>query len=272
MKIHHLIVKAVCILISVNTYAAEFNVEQGFARFVADVKAHNHHQTKKLHSSDIYYDVNDEINAYVYTYLLPNNTENKPQKTGGLKETPEVALGVTPESFLEKKQKLTALRQQQVSPKEIAQARNELRKLEKQMRQRDRFVTIVISASLEKGPVLDRYFGLPHHIYKQGLIKAQATKQGRALPSQAKVIMVSPQELYFSLDEQQNVASKSKSVANTDSKGKSSISLMSINNGSVKSKAIPQQVKVSTTQSISEREILREWKIFRNVFLNREVK
>jgi hypothetical protein len=260
-----------CLLVSINVLALESRVEQGLARFVADVKAHNYHQTKKLHSSENYYDMDSEINAYVFTYILPNsanNKENKSQQSLTVKVAPEV----TPESFLEKKQKLKTLRQQHADAKEIAQARNELRKLEKQMRQRDRFVTIVISASLEKGPVLDRYFGLPHHVYKQGLIKAQATKRGRALPSQAKVIMLSPQELYFSLDEQKNVVSKSKSAENTDNKAKSSMSLMSINNGLVKNKAIPQQVSVSKAQAISELEISREWKILRSVYLKREVK
>ena len=271
MNACNLIVTTIYLLLSMNVFALENSIEQGLARFVADVKAHNYHQTKNLHSSDIYYDMNGEINAYVFTYTLPNNAndkENKPQQSVAIKVAPEV----TPESFLEKKQQLTTFRQQQADPKEIAQIRNELRQLEKQMRQRDRFVTIVISASLEKGPVLDRYFGLPHHVYKQGLIKAQAIKQGRALPSQARVIMVSPQELYFSLDEQKNVMIKSKSASNNDSKAKSSMSLMSINNGLVKSKVIPQQATASKVQAISELEIPQEWKIFRSVYLNREVK
>jgi len=271
MKVCSLIVNTMFLLASINVFASEYSVEQGLARFVADVKAHNYHKTKKLHSSDTYYDMNGEINAYVFTYVLPNNTRDKekqPQQAVTVKVTPEVA----PESFLDRKQKLTTLRQQKVEQKEVIQARNELSQLEKQMRQRDRFVTIVISASLEKGPVLDRYFGLPHHIYKQGLIKAQATKQGRALPSQAKVIMLSPQELYFGLDEQKSVVSKSKSATSTDNKAKLTISLMSINNGSVKNRVIPQQIRASKVQETSELEIPREWKIFRSVYQNREVK
>jgi hypothetical protein len=279
MKIHHLIVNTLWVLISVNTYAAEYNVEQGLARFVADMKVQRYHQTKQLHNSDTYYDMNGEINAYVFTYVLPNNANNKNNQQPKFPEV-KVTPAVSAEGFLEKKQKLAMLNQQQADGKEIAQARNELRQLEKQMRQRDRFVTIVISASLENGPVLDRYFGLPHHIYKQEIINAKAQQQNFAMAKQAKVIMVSPQELYFASDasvtnNNQNKATKSTIQSGT--KG-SSISVISINDGNLKTKTIPDQAQVQAqksqmqTSTIDDSTIPKEWKIYRRFYQNREVK
>jgi hypothetical protein len=285
MKTGFFIVSLICLLVSINVVAAEFVVEEGLAQFVADTKVHRYHKTKKLHSSDTYYDMSGDINAYVYTYLLPNNTsdkDSKPQQGVALKETsavtPEIATVVTSASFIEKKQQLTTLRQQQTGGKEIAQARNELRQLEKQMRQHDRFVTIVISASLEKGPVLDRYFGLPHHIYKQELIKAKAGTQNFTIANQAKVVMVSPQELYFVSNSSITKNNQSKTTKNNIQSGikGSSISVISINDGSVKTKAVPTQVQAQKSQmqtsTIDDSTILKEWQIYRRIYLNREVK
>ena len=230
---------------SVETTDPNF-VNQSLARFVADALISNDHKTKSLHYQSVYHNLSEAIEAYVFTYELPGIESLAPIET------------VNPEEFLEKKERLVELRKSPSSRNEIVDATNELWELEKRLRQRNRYVTIIISATTKKKTVLDRYFGLPHHVYKRGITTLRMARDGRTFARDSKVYFLGPQEIYFSQAASQAYTSKSLR-ASLPSK-----SLVSIKRGESVEKQLPliKQHRVSSSKSKEH----KQWDLYRRAY------
>lgn len=255
---------------SVSGDEIDIHVPEDVARFAADSTANNYHQTKSLYKQSVYYGLNDELAAYVYTYTL--NASKKSKQIVSDKAT----VKVDAQDFINTKEQLTILRKQppkphlgqKISQDELQLVEQKLRNLQKQMRQRDNYVTIVVSAKYTDAPILDRYFGLPHHEYKQGIMALRAQKQGKVLSKSLKVIFVNPQELYYAADD---------ISASGQSSTDSSASLLSVGQGTITSKAeFEQQVssaaKKQAVKLINIDDFPQKWKLYRSRVLSWEIK
>ena len=161
----------------------ENTVPEALASFVADKTAQNYHQTTALASNDLYYNLDGSIAAYVFSYWLDN------------KKKPLIISAVKVDEVKQSKALFTSLSPQNSSLEERESALSLLRQAENALRRRDKTVTVIISASFQSEPVLDRFFGIPHHLYKQPLYYGSSVASAALLKRQ--VLMLSVNELYF---------------------------------------------------------------------------
>ena len=161
----------------------ENTVPEALAAFVAEKTAQNYHQTSALASNDVYYNLDGSIAAYVFSYWLDN------------KKKPLTISAVKVDEVKQNKALFTSLTPQNSSLEERESALSLLRHAENTLRLRDETVTVIISASFQSEPVLDRFFGIPHHLYKQPLYFGSSVASAALLKRQ--VFMLSVNELYF---------------------------------------------------------------------------
>ncbi len=128
------------------------DVSEELASFVARKTAWNYHSTTAQAARDIYYNLDGSIAAYVYSYWLDN--KQKPLAIPALKVA----------ELKQNKALLATLSPANSTLEEREAALAALRQTESELRHRDEAVTVVVSASLASPPILDRFFGIPHHI------------------------------------------------------------------------------------------------------------
>jgi hypothetical protein len=166
------------------------DVNLNLAKFVADSTARQFHNTNLLSHASHYFDLDGNINAYVFTYFLKSDVERAQSAV----ERMNIA-----QHLIETKQQIAAFTitdAEQAKENQALQA--QLREDERLLKQRDKYDTIVVSADTSEQPVLDRYLGLPRHEFKAELTKLRATEQGQQFDTQADVVFLGPIELYYS--------------------------------------------------------------------------
>ena len=235
---------------------AESNVSEALAAFVANKTAWNYHQTSALASNDVYYNLDGSIAAYVYSYWLDN--KQKPLaipalKVAELKQNKALLATLSPaNSTLEERETALAV----------------LRQTESELRHRDEAVTVIVSASLASPPILDRFFGIPHHIYKERLY--YHSNGVKTVASAKQVLMVSVNELYFfSLPAQPKTHTASTVVQPLDR----GTPLLSVNTG-LQADVGALQVQANSQQQHSvaakqATEIHDHWKMYKQIFDSR---
>ena len=229
------------------------------ARFVADTTAWNYHNTKTLMVKDVYYDLDGAPVAYVFAYSLDGT--KKP-------------LTITTEQIENfKQQKVEVALHQSVQTQTEAQEKEEavaeLKALERNLRFRDDLVTIIVSASPGTKPVLDRFFGIPHHVYKEKLyLKSTSSSANKA---EYNVVMVSPKELYFAPLVTDEVQDKGSAISTGIAKAISNANqLISVNSGDAVSinvirEAIAKE-KSNTQGGNGSTDINSQWEMYIGIF------
>jgi hypothetical protein len=224
------------------------DVNLNLAQFVADSTAWQFHNTKLLSHSSHYFDLDGNINAYIFTYFLKNDVEQGQSAV----ERMDIA-----EHLIATKQQLAAFTITDADrAKEYQALQTQLRDDERLLKQRDKYVTIVVSADTSEQPVLDRYFGLPRHEFKAELTKLRATAQGQQFDTQADVVFLGPFELYYSTAK--SVAGKSTNAKVQNNVVATATSLITVNDASsadvaeLRTKSAEKKAaKLATKQSLS---------------------
>ena len=233
-------------------------VSEELASFVAGKTAWNYHRTTAQASSDVYYNTDGSIAAYVYSYWLDN--VKKP-------------LGISLQTVAELKQDkalLATLSPANSSLEEREAALANLRQTENELRYRDEAVTVIVSASLASPPILDRFFGIPHHIYKEPLY--YHSNGVKTAASDKQVLMLSVNELYFfSLPAQPKTRAASSVVQPLNS----GTSLLSVNSG-LQADVGALQVQANSQQQHSvgakhATQVHDHWKMYKQIFDNRVI-
>ena len=231
----------------------ENTVPEALASFVADKTAQNYHQTTALASNDVYYDLDGSIAAYVFSYWLDN------------KEKPLTISAVKIDEVKQNKAQFISLTPQNSSLEERESALSLLRQAENALRIRDETVTVIISASFQSEPVLDRFFGIPHHLYKQPLYFGSSVASAALLKRQ--VFMLSVNELYFFTPSVSANTNANKTVTPSIS---SASSIHSVNTGlaadvsALQLRSSGQQMQSAVTDDASA--IHSHWEMYKAIF------
>ena len=231
----------------------ENTVPEALASFVADKTAQNYHQTTALASNDLYYNLDGSVAAYVFSYWLDN------------KKKPLAISAAKVDEVKQNKTLFTALTPQNSSLEERESALSLLRQAENELRLRDETVTVIISASFQSEPVLDRFFGIPHHLYKQPLYFGSSVASAALLKRQ--VLMLSVNELYFFTP---SVSAKTNANKTVTPSINSASSIHSVNTGlaadvsALQLRSSGQQMQSAVTDDASA--IHSHWEMYKAIF------
>ena len=231
-------------------------VSEELASFVAGKTAWNYHRTTAQATRDVYYNIDGSIAAYVYSYWLDN--KQKPLAIPALKVA----------ELKQNKALLATLSPANSTLEEREAALANLRQTENELRHRDEAVTVIVSASLASPPILDRFFGIPHHIYKERLY--YHSNGVKTVASDKQVLMVSVNELYFFSLPAQPKTQTAASVVQPLDRG---TPLLSVNTG-LQADVGALQVQANSQQQHSvgakhATQVHDHWKMYKQIFDNR---